>query len=170
MHNPHALDLLDGEGFNLLLFVAHQTQATYPTAIRETNVLAIRLELPTRLFVFYRTVIVLELGIAFPAGFMVFAVVIEAGNRAPGSISRGLASLGIQTGGKGILVGKGSTVALEIILGDSAPIHPLAQALVPDELHDANGVINGGVLLGAPVEFVLLNEHPLALSGVGCYT
>jgi len=96
LDNPHSLDLLGGERFHLLLLVAHQTQAPNPTAIRETNVLAVGFQLPARLFVLHGTVIMLELGIALLAGLVVLAVVIEAGNREPGTICRGLSGLGVE--------------------------------------------------------------------------
>jgi hypothetical protein len=50
-NNPHSLDLLGRERFYLLLLVAHQSQAPNPTAIRETNVLAVGFQLPACLFV-----------------------------------------------------------------------------------------------------------------------
>src|SRR3989441_4080829 len=49
-------------------------------------------------------------------------------------------------------------------------IHPQAQALVPDELHNPDSIINGLILLGAPIELVLLNKHPLAFLSFLCYT
>ena len=167
--NPHSLDLLGGERFNLLLLVAHQPQAPNPTAIRETNVLAVGFQLPARLFVLHGTVIMLERGIALLAGLVVLAVVIEAFNGEPGTICRGLSGLGVELGSYGILTGKQSTIALEIILGESAFVHPLAQALVPDELNHAHSFINGLILLFARIKFVFLNEHALALSCVLCY-
>lgn len=162
--NPDAFDLLGREGFDVLLFVAHQTQAANPTAIYETNMFAGGFQFPARLFILHGTVIMLERGIALLAGLMLRAVVIEAGNRAPGTICRGLPGLRVETGGKGILVSEHGTVALEVIFGDTASVHPLAQALVPDELGDPNGFLDSSILLWAAVEFVLLNEHPLAFS------
>jgi hypothetical protein len=61
-------------------------------------------------------------------------------------------------------------VALQIILVDAPFIHPQTQALVPDELDDPDSVINGLILLCAPIELVLLNKHPLALLSLLCYT
>jgi len=168
--NPHSLDLPGGERFHLLLLVAHQPQAPNPTAIREPNVLAVGFQLPARLFVLHGTVIMLERGIALLAGLVVLAVVIEAFNGEPGTICRGLSGLGVELGSYGILTGKQSTIALEIILGDTVSVHPLAQALVPDELNHAQSFINGLILLFAPIKFVFLNEHPLALSCLLCDT
>jgi len=81
--------------------------------------LAIRFELPTRVLVFYGTVIVLELGIALLARLMILAMLVETGNGKPRSISTRLTGLRVETGGKGIVMGKPRTVALEVILGDS---------------------------------------------------
>ena len=86
VHKPHPLEGLGGEGFNMLLGIADESKTTNPTAISEANVAAIWLQLPARLFVFYRAVIVLKLGIAFLARLVVLAVVIEAGNSKPGTI------------------------------------------------------------------------------------
>jgi len=61
-------------------------------------------------------------------------------------------------------------MALQIILVDAPLIHPQAQALVPDELHNPDSIINSLILLGAPIELVLLNEHPLAFLLFLCYT
>jgi len=170
MDNPDAFDLLGGEGSNLLFLVAYQSQATNATAINEADMLAIRFDLPAGLLVFYGTVIVLELGIALLAGLLVLAVLIETGDSEPGSISTRLSGLRVETGGKEVLTGKRRTVALQVILVDAPLIHPQAQALVPDELHNPDSFINGLILLFAPVEFVLLNEHPLALLYFLCYT
>jgi hypothetical protein len=112
----------------------------------------------------------LKLGIALLAGLVVLAVVIEARDSKPGSISRSLTSLRVEARSKGIFMGKSSTVALQVIFVDAPRIHPEAQALIPDELHHANSVINGLILLGTPVKFVLLNEHSLALLYFLCYT
>src|SRR3989442_11610669 len=152
MHNPDALDLLGGEGFNVLLLVAYQAQAANATPIGEGDVFAIRFNLPARMLVFHAPIVMLELRIALLAGLLVLAVLIEAFNGQPGSISRSLSRLRVEAGGKRILFGKGSTVALEVIVGDTPRIHPQAQALVPDELHHAKTVINGLILPGAPIE------------------
>src|SRR3989442_7950669 len=101
----------------------------------------------------------LKLRIAFLAWLLVLAVVIEAGNRKPGTISRGLTGLGIQVVGKGILMGKLSTIALKIILADAAFIHPQAQALVADELHNPDCFIDSSNLLLRSIHFVLIDQH-----------
>jgi hypothetical protein len=55
---------------------------------------------------------------------------------------------------------------VQVVLGDAALIHPLAQALVPDELDDANGLFDGGVLLLGAVTLVFVGQHPSCLSRV----
>jgi hypothetical protein len=166
--NPHTFDLLGGEGRNLLFLVAYQAQATYPTPISEGDMLPVRLNLPSGLFVLYAPVIVLKLGIALLTGLMVLAVVIEPGDSEPRSIRRSLTGLRVKARGKGIVFGKSSTVALQVILVDTPRVHPQAQALVADELDHADSLINSLILLGATVEFVLANEHPLAFLLVLC--
>src|SRR5579859_1503283 len=95
-NNANSLDLLEREGFNLLAFVANEPECAYPTAIGECDVLAIWPQLPTRLLVFYRPIIMLKMRIAlfpWPVGL---AVLIEAGNRNPGTISTGLPGLRVK--------------------------------------------------------------------------
>ena len=53
LDNADALDLFKGKGGNLLLLVAHQPQASDPTAIGEGEVLAIGVQLPARRFVLH---------------------------------------------------------------------------------------------------------------------
>jgi hypothetical protein len=103
----------------------------------------------------------LELGIALLAWLVRLAVVIEAVDREPSTVSTGLTSLRIETSGKGILFGKDGAIALQVILVDAALIHPQAQALVADELHHANSLINGRILSFGAIQFVLVGEHAL---------
>src|SRR4051794_6498409 len=169
MHKTNPLDLLGGKGFNLLLGVANQPKPSNATAIAEGDVLTSRIQLPTRLFVLNAPVIVLKPGIPLFPWLVRFAVLIETGNSEPGPISTGLTRLGVETVGKGVLFGKQSTIALEIILG-GVLIHPETEALVADELNHANGFINSGVLSLGTVHLVFVDEHPLALSSLLCYT
>src|SRR5215467_4023013 len=78
---------------------------------------------------------------------------------APGPISCHLPGLRVETRGKRVLTGQHSTVALQVIFGDSTPIHPLAQTLVADKLDNANRLINGLILLLLPVQFVFVDQH-----------
>ncbi len=89
----------------------------------------------------------LKSGIAFLAWLVALAVVIEAGNGKPRSISASLPGLGIETSSKGIVFGEYSTIALQIILGDAALVHPQAQAFVADELYDSDSILESSVLL-----------------------
>src|SRR5947209_16322233 len=140
--NPDTFDLFGGEGSNLLLLIAYQPQATNATPIREGDVFPIRLDFPASLLVLHAPIVMLKLGIALLARLVVLAILIEAGDSAPGPIGRGLTSLGVERYGKGIFMGKPRTVALEVILVDAPRIHPQAQALIPDELHDPDSIIN----------------------------
>src|SRR5712692_139080 len=97
----------------------------------------------------------LKLGIAFLAWLVRLAVVIETRDSEPCSISTGLTCLGVQVMSKGILLGKLGTIALQVVLADTAFIHPQAQALVANELHDTNGFIDSSVLGWCAVHFVL---------------
>src|SRR2546426_328785 len=53
MHNAYSLDLLGGEGCNLLLRIANQAQSPDATAISERDVLPIRSQFPAALLVFH---------------------------------------------------------------------------------------------------------------------
>src|SRR5436309_166413 len=101
----------------------------------------------------------LKLRIPLLAGLVVLAVLIEAGNSKPGPISTGLTSLGVEKRGKRVLLSKNRTVALQVIFGDTAPVHPLAQTLVADELANPDGFIDGLILLRISVQFVLVDQH-----------
>ena len=65
----------------------------------------------------------LELGIALLARLVVLAVLIEARDSEPGTISTGLTGLGVEARSKGVLLGEDSTIALQIVLADT-PRHP----------------------------------------------
>jgi len=143
-----------------LVGVADQSQPTNTAAIGEKNVLAIRLELPACLLVLHGAVIVLKFGIALLARLLCFAVFIETGNSEPRSISTGLSSLRVETIGKNIVFRQYSTVALQVLPGDPAGIHPQAQALVPNELDNPDGFIDSRVLLLGAIQFVLVDQHP----------
>lgn len=162
MDNPHPFDLLRGECCNLLFGIPDKPQATDATAIREGDVFAF--QFPTALLVLNTPVIVLKFGIAFLAWFLLLAVVIEARNSKPGTVSTGLPCLRIEVVGKRVCFGKGSTGALQIILGETTTIHPQAQTLVADELYDANGFIDSSVLLRRTIDFVLIDQHPALLA------
>jgi len=121
MHNAYALDLLAGKGFNVLLWIAHQTQSTDATTISERDVFPLRLQLPAGLLVLNGAVIVLKEGIAFLTGLVLPTVLIEARDRQPGPVATCLPGLRIEPSRKGILFGKSGAVALKIVLGDAVP-------------------------------------------------
>jgi hypothetical protein len=81
--------------------------------------------------------------------------------------------LGIETSRKGVLLGQNRTVALQIIGAATALVHPLAQALVSDELDQANGLVDSPILLIAALTLLFVGQHgwsPLACDGLFCYT
>ncbi len=160
LDNSHPFDLLGGKGFNVLLGIANQTHAAYATAISEGDMPAIGRELPARLLVLDTSVIVLKRGVAFFAWFVVLAVVIEAGNREPRSVGTGLTGLGVETSRKGKITGKDRTIALQSILVGSTSVHPETQALIADELYNANGLIESSELPLRAINFVLVDQHP----------
>ena len=160
LDNSHPFDLLGGKGFNVLLGIANQTHAAYTTAISEGDMPAIGRELPACLLVLDTSVIVLKRGVAFFARFVVLAVVIEAGNREPRSVGTGLTGLGVETSRKGKITGKDRTIALQSILVSSTSVHPETQALIADELYNANGLIESSELPLRAINFVLVDQHP----------
>src|SRR5713101_3933283 len=101
----------------------------------------------------------LKFWIAFLARLAQLAVLIEAANGKPCTISRGLTSLGIEARSKGILFSQLSTKALQIVLGDTTPVHPQTKTFIADELCDAYRFINGGILLCVASNFVLEDQH-----------
>jgi hypothetical protein len=88
----------------------------------------------------------LELGIALLARLVVFAVLIEPRNTKPGTAGCGLSCLGVEPSGKRITFGQLGTIALQVIPVGPLGVHPPAQALIPNELDNADGFLNGGVL------------------------
>src|SRR5713226_82223 len=135
LDEANALDLLLGKRFDALFLVPHKPQAPDTAAIGEGDVLPIGFQLPASLLVVHGTIIVLETGIALLAWLVVLAVLIEASNGKPCSLSRGLTCLGVETSSKGIRTSEDSAIALEIVLADPMPIHPEAQSLITNVLH-----------------------------------
>jgi hypothetical protein len=101
----------------------------------------------------------LETRVAFLAGLLLPAVLIEAGNGEPGPICRGLAGLLVEAGGKGILASKLSRVDLQIIVANAALIHPFAHTLIADELGGADGFVYRGVLALVDPQLVVEYQH-----------
>src|SRR6266566_2635114 len=88
MHNAYALDLLGGKGCNVLFLVAHEPQSFNTTSISQSDMFPVRFQLPTCLLILNRAVIMLEPGIALLPRLVVLAVVIEAGDSKPCTVSR----------------------------------------------------------------------------------
>ncbi len=112
--NP--FDLLDGEGFDVLPGIADQAEFPNTTAIGEGDMTSIWVELPSGLLILDASIVVLKLGVAFLTGFVVAAILIEARDGKPGTVSRCLASLRIEAVGKRVLFSQNGTIALEVIL------------------------------------------------------
>src|SRR6266446_2145820 len=158
-HETYSFDILEGKRLDVLLLIPDESQTSDATPVCEGDVLAIRGYFPARVFVLDRSIIVLELGIALLAWFVLAAIVIEPRDSGPCTICCGLTGLGVETAGKGVLVGQLSTRTLQIVLGGPASIHPEAQTLVADELHGADGLLDGGILCGCSGDFVFVGLH-----------
>jgi hypothetical protein len=90
---------------------------------------------------------------------VVLAVTVETRDSEPSPISTGLSSLRVEARGKGIRLSEYSTRALQIVLADTASIHPQAQTLIADELHHTNSLIDSGILRLGAIELVLIDQH-----------
>ena len=96
----------------------------------------------------------LKAGVALLAWLLLAAILVEAADTSPSSICRCLTGHRIEPGGKGVVLGPLRTEGLQVILTDAsrcAPvlrggIHPEPDSFVPDELHGADGFINGALL------------------------
>ena len=154
------LDLLHWESFDMLSGTANQAQATTKG---ESDVASIRVYLPSGGFVLHTSVIMLKCRVPLLSRFLVPAILIEAGDGSPGTVGTGLTGLGIEACSKRVRLSEHGTIALEVILVNLASVHPEAEALVTDELHDAKRFIDSRVLLLIAVEFVLVDQHPSCL-------
>src|SRR5213080_2174131 len=103
----------------------------------------------------------LKLGITLLAWLLHLAVLIEARDSEPRSISTGLTGLRVEASSKGVVAGQHSTIDLQIILGNAAFIHPQAKVLVADELDDTDGLVNRSILCVTGVDLILVGQHPL---------
>src|SRR5205807_1550787 len=91
--NAHPFNILHRECLNLLLLIAHQAESANATAIGEGDMLAIIVQLPASLLVFNRSVVVLKSGITLLSRFVLAAVLIEARDSKPCTISTSLSRL-----------------------------------------------------------------------------
>ena len=67
--------------------------------------------------------------------------------------------LGIEPAGKWKFLRKLGTQGLQVVLARPARVHPEAERLVPDELDDADGLLDGGILRLCSVYLVLVDQH-----------
>ena len=161
--DANSFDLLHWEGFDVLRRVSNQAQASDPAQVCEDDVASIRVYLPSGGFVLHTSVIMLKCRVPLLSRFLVPAILIEAGDGSPGTVGTGLTGLGIEACSKRVRLSEHGTIALEVILVNLASVHPEAEALVTDELHDAKRFIDSRVLLLIAVEFVLVDQHPSCL-------
>src|SRR6516225_3740693 len=96
--------------------------------------------------------------IAFLPWFLALAVLIEALDRKARTIGTGLTGLRVELFDERGLLGKDRAVALQIV-GGGMLVHPLAQALVANELHNADRFIDGSILLFVASQLVLVDQH-----------
>lgn len=157
--NANTLDLFDGELLYSLVSVSNQFETAYPTTISEGDMTTIIVKLPARGLVLHTSVIPLEFGVSLLSWFLLLAIVIEAGDGKPRTISRCLTSLGIESRGKRALLGKHSTIGLQVVFGGATLVHPQAQRLIADELNKTDGFINSRVLLLGTTQLVLVDQH-----------
>ncbi len=118
---------------------------------------------PSGLLVLNRAVVVLKLRIAFLPWLVLSAVLVEARDSDPCTVSTGLSSLGIESTSKVELKSQDSAVGLQVVFVDTLAIHPQTYALVADELHNAYRFFNGCTLLLIAIKFVLVDPH------AGCF-
>jgi len=131
---PHALDLLTGEGGQI-----PRADEPYPpnaTAVGEGEALALLVQLPPGLLVLHRAAVALVAGIALLSGSLLAAVGVEPLNGGPGASGGRLTGLGVEVGGERILLGQAGAEGLQVVRADTPPVHPQAHALIADELGD----------------------------------
>jgi hypothetical protein len=158
-HDAYPFDLRERESFDPLPLVAYEPERADAAAVREGDVLAIRLQLPPGLLVLDGAVVVLELRVALLAALLLLAVLVEPRNGEPGARGGRLPCLGIEAAGERKLAGQLCAQTLQVIVARAARVHPQAQGLVADELHGADRLLDGGLLRRCPVQFVLVDQH-----------
>jgi hypothetical protein len=110
-------------------------------------VFAVEIEFLAGDFILDTPIVVLKLRVALLPMLVLTTVFVEAGDCVPGPISRRLPRLGIEVHGEGIIPGEDRAVPLQIVGVRTSHIHPDAYAFVANELHSANRLFNGGILL-----------------------
>ena len=158
-NNTYPLDIFDWKGLDVLFLVSNQPETTYAATIREGDMFAIIVKLPTSRLVLYASIIVLELWIAFLPWLLFLTVLIEAGDSEPCTISTCLTSLRVEARGKWVFFGKDSAVGLQVVFADTLPIHPQTQTFVANELDNTYRFFNGSKLLLIAINLVLVDQH-----------
>jgi len=168
--NTNPLDQLERKLLDTLIGIANQFEATNPTAIGEDDVSAIWIKLPTCGLILHAPVVVLKSGISLLSRFLVLAILIEARDSKPCTLSCRLTSHRIETTCEGVFLGKNSTVSIQVVLVDTTIIHLQSQAFVANELDSTNSFINGSKLFLASIKLVLVDQHVrLLLSRIWIY-
>ena len=93
-----------------------------------------------------------ESGISFLFDGWIFAVVIETLNRLSCSFGRCLTSLRIQLFRPLVFLGQNSTESWQVVLSNTAIIHPVSQATVSDKTSSPNHLINDSELFSRTSE------------------
>jgi hypothetical protein len=149
---------------------AQQAHPPNATAIGEGEALARRVQLPPGLLALDRATVALEAWIPLFPQSPLAAVGLEALNGGPGAGGGGLAGLRVEMGGKIELVSQAGAEHLEVVRGDTPPIHPEAKGFVADELGCADVFIDRRRLGAGEAQLVLIDEHaapPLVDKGCG---
>jgi hypothetical protein len=157
--NANPLNLFDRECLDTLIGIANELKTTNPAAIGEDDMASIIIELPARGFVLDAPVVMLEFGVSLLSWFLLFAIVVEARDRKPCTVGRGLTSHGIEATSMGVFLGQYFTVGLQVVFRGSWIVHPQTQAFIANELGSPNSLLDGGILLFAATQFVLVDQH-----------
>src|SRR5689334_19208940 len=101
----------------------------------------------------------LKLGIAFFPWLLVAAIVIEAGDSGPRSISGSLPGLRVERFGKRVCFSKLGTGTLQIIPIGATSVHPEAKTFVAHKLRGSDRLLDGAILGVGPVKLVLVDQQ-----------
>ena len=125
--------------------ITDQFETANPAAIREDDVATIVVKLPPGGFVLHAPIVVLEFGVSFLSRLFVLAILIEARNSKPCTVSRSLTSHRIEATNKGVFLGKHFTIGLQVVFGGATLVHPQPQAFVADELDNTDSLISSRI-------------------------
>src|SRR5262249_11783043 len=95
-----------------------------PYPIGEREMPAVGFQLPAGGLVLDTAVVFLETGVALLPGFALATVLVEAGNRLPGTIGGGVPSHGVEMRCEWVVPRKLGAVRLQVVPSDAASIDP----------------------------------------------